>query len=131
MAMGRHDQAFMWAQCSLARQETAAGEQLLGIALLHRGDRDAALIRLRRAVQLAPGDRRAQAVLQSAEVLPLLEQRLALAPSDTGLLYEAALAYAFTEQAARAREAVAALRRVAPTSPRLEALKVIERTSAP
>lgn len=128
VAMGSDDDALAWAQCSLAREETAAGQRLLGIALLHRGDREAAIARLRRAVQLAPGDRRVQAVLQSAEALPTLERRRVLAPRDTGVLYEIALAYAFTEQGARAREAVAALRRVAPGSPRLEALGVIERT---
>ena len=128
MAMGDTDRVLASAQCSLAREETAAGQRMLGIALLHRGDQEAALVRLRRAVQLTPGDRRAQAVLQSAEVLPGLERRRALAPRDTSVLYEIALAYAFTEQGARAREAVAALRRLAPASPRLEALSVIERT---
>lgn len=126
-ALGRTDDALAWARRAVARGTTADGEQLLGLLLLRAGERDAAVAALRRAAALAPGDRRVQAVLQSAEVLPALERRRAASPANADVLHELALAYAFTGQRDRAREAVAALRRIAPGDPRLRDLEVVER----
>lgn len=125
-ALGDDAQALAWARLAQARGETAEGASLLGLLLLQMGDRAAAIVALRRAADLMPGDRRAVAVLHSAEALPSLEQRRAAAPTDSSVLYEIALAYAFTGQDARAREAVATLRRVAPGFSKLGALSVIE-----
>jgi hypothetical protein len=52
--------------------------------------------------------------LQAADLLPSLEQRHQAAPADTIALYDLAAAYALTQQFERARETIAALRRISP-----------------
>jgi Flp pilus assembly protein TadD len=82
--------------------------------LLRRGDHAGAMQQLRRAVELASGDRRAVGRYRAAGALPDLEQRRARAPRDSTALYNLALAYALTDQHERARGVLAVLREVAP-----------------
>jgi tetratricopeptide (TPR) repeat protein len=110
----RYEEALGYVRAAVAREETANSVQLVGLLLLRLGDHDAAMPYLRRAAALAPGERRMTVALTAAEAIPDLERLRARAPRDTSVMYNLAVAYALTQQYEKSRDALAALRRVAP-----------------
>lgn len=110
----RWDEALHWARQSTTRGEAPGSVQLVGLLMLRLGDHAGAMPWLQRASDLAPRDRRMAATLQAAATLPALEQRLAASPGDTAALHRLATAYAITQQAEKADEAVRRLLQLAP-----------------
>jgi lysophospholipase L1-like esterase len=110
----RWDEALHWARQSTTRREAPWTVQLVGLLMLRLGDHAGAMPWLQRASDLAPRDRRMSATLQAAAMLPALEQRLAEAPRDTAALHRLAAAYAITQQAEKADDAVRRLLQMAP-----------------
>ncbi|HYH79943.1 MAG TPA: tetratricopeptide repeat protein [Longimicrobium sp.] len=115
--LGRWDEALRYIRRANALQETVENAQLVGLLLLRRGEHDAARRQLGRAVQISGGDARVSRTAAAASALPTLERTRATAPADTAALFRLANAYALTYQYDRAREALAALQRIAPTHP--------------
>lgn len=113
--VGRHyDEALGYARLALARREAPESAELVGLLMLRAGDQAGALPYLERAAVLAPSDRRMTTSLTAARALPAFEAQRASTPRDTVVLYRLALSYALTNQYDKAREALAALRAVAP-----------------
>lgn len=110
----RYDEALGYARLALARRAAPESAELVGLLLLRAGDGMGALPYLERAVALAPNDRRLAVSLTAARALPAFEAQHAAAPRDTVALYRLALSYALTNQYDKAREALAALRALAP-----------------
>ena len=111
----RWAEAAAFARAAAARGDTPQALTLAGLLLLRAGDPAAALPYLDRAAALAPGDGRARGAARAARLLPELEAGRRTDGRDPSLLYSLAAAYALTEQPERAREALDALFRVAPT----------------
>jgi tetratricopeptide (TPR) repeat protein len=113
-ALGRWDEALRHVRAAAARGETVENTQLVALLLLRRGDHAAARPWLRRALELSGGDPRVARTAAAADALPALEQARARTPGDTAALFRLANAYALTFQYDRARQAAAALQRIAP-----------------
>jgi tetratricopeptide (TPR) repeat protein len=114
LAERRYDEGLRYARLAHARRETANGAQLVGLLLLRQGDHAAALPYLERAVQLAPGDDRMAVPLRAASAIPALEDARSQLPADTTVLFNLAVAYAYTQQYEKARATLATLRGIAP-----------------
>lgn len=110
----RSDDALRHARAAIARQSTLRGAQMMGTILLRRGDVSAALPYLQRAAAAAPRDRRVVARFRAAGALRDLEDQRERTPRDTVALYNLAVAYALTDQNARARAMLRELQRIAP-----------------
>jgi tetratricopeptide (TPR) repeat protein len=117
LARQRHAEGLNYARLANARREAPRTAQLVGLLLLRLGDHAAAMPYLERAAQLAPGDERMTVPLTAATALPALEDARAETPTDTAVLFQLAFSYAYTQQYEKARDALAALRRVAPDHP--------------
>ena len=124
IALAAHDyeRGLRFARDANARRETPENAELVGLLLLREGDDERAMPFLERATQLAPTDRTMRGALAAARMLPRLRDRRAVTPRDTTVLYDVAVAYTLTQQFDSAREALAALQRVAPGSTRARAL---------
>ena len=110
----RWDDALAFARAAVARRETAAEVQLVGLLLLRLGDHPGAMPHLERAAALAPGDREIAAAARAARALPELERRRDASPRDAAALHDLAVAYALTQQFERSRAVLATLLAVAP-----------------
>ena len=119
LALGHDADGLRFARLANARRETPDGALRVGLLALRLGDPATALPFLERGAQLAPGDARMAVPLRSARALPALEEARANAPTDTTVLFRLAIAYTLTQQYAKARTAIAALRAVAPGHSRL------------
>jgi tetratricopeptide (TPR) repeat protein len=115
LTQGRYDEALRYVRAANERRETANSVQLRGLLLLRQGDYPAALQDLRRAIQLAPGNERMQLALTAAEAIPELERERTRTPRNPDILFNLAGVYALTQQFEKAKEALAALRRVDPS----------------
>ncbi|MGZ8411543.1 MAG: GDSL-type esterase/lipase family protein [Gemmatirosa sp.] len=115
LARQRYAEGLRYARLANARREAPNSAQLVGLLLLRLGDHAGALPYLQRAAQLAPNDERMIVPLRAASALPALEDARTQMPADTGVLFNLAVAYAYTQQIEKARATLAALRGIAPT----------------
>jgi tetratricopeptide (TPR) repeat protein len=114
LAQRRYAEGLRYARLAHARRETPNGAQLVGLLLLRLGDHAAAMPFLERAAQLAPGDERMVVPLRAASAIPALEDARTQVPADTSVLFELAVAYAYTQQYEKARATLTTLRGIAP-----------------